>query len=155
MTSEVAPWRARISLKEPGRIACVATPGRPLRAIEHARGAGWGLATAAARPHLDPAALRCLLLPFSPCHPAAPLGIMAALLAGGKVILMDHFEPQQALELIEREQVTQFCGTPGMYRRLLQAPAQTRCDLSSLRRATLAGGFCPPAGPGPGITTTI
>lgn len=113
------------------------TTGRP-KGVVHTQSRYWGIAVRAASPRLDLSPLRCLLLPFPPYHYAGLLGIVATLLAGGKVILMDRFDPQQMLEYIETEKVSQIGGSPTMYRWLLRTPGQERYDLSSVQRVTFS-----------------
>ena len=57
---------------------------------------------------------------------------------GGKLILMHHWDPAEALRLIERERVTSFTGVPALSRELLRHPAWGRTDTSSLR--SMGGG---------------
>ncbi len=113
------------------------TTGRPKGAL-HTHGGMWGILARSAGARLDLSPLRCLLLPFSPYQFAGLFGIGVTLLAGGKVILMDHFDPQQMLEYIQRERVSQIGGAPTMYRWLLLTPGQERYDLSSLERLTFS-----------------
>jgi len=143
MGSGTSLWRARVSSKEEGRVAYPGGGG-PLRGIVHSRGAYWRLACREAQARLDPAAFRCLLVAF-PLHTYAGwLGMMAALLAGGKVVLAESPRPVHLLELVEREGVTLIAGTPGMYQALLEEAADGRYRLASLKRAVVAGP-CPPA----------
>ena len=72
------------------------------------------------------------------------LGIVGALISGGRIILMDHFDPVQMLEAIQNEQVSQVAGSPTMYRLMLMTPEERRFDLSSLRRVTFSTEPCPP-----------
>ena len=113
------------------------TTGRPKGAV-HTQGRYWGIAVRAASPRLDLSPLRCLLLPLPPYHFAGMFGIVVTLLAGGKVILMDRFDPQQMLKYIQKEKVSQIGGAPTMYRWLLRTPGQERYDLSSVRRITFS-----------------
>lgn len=113
------------------------TTGQP-KGVVHAQSRYWGLASKAASPRLDLSPLRCVLLPFPPYQYAGLFGIVVTLLAGGKVILMDRFDPQQMLEYIQREKVSQVGGSPTMYRLLLRAPGQEQYDLSSVQRVTFS-----------------
>jgi long-chain acyl-CoA synthetase len=54
-------------------------------------------------------------------------------LAGGRIVLTYKWDPGRALELIERERVTNFSGVPTMSRELLQHPDWATRDTSSLR----------------------
>ncbi len=126
-----------ISGRDLGRIAYTSgTTGWP-KGVAHSREAYWRLAHPSVGPRLDLSLLRCLLLPFPPYHFAGWLGLGAAFLAGGKVVLLERFHPERMLECIEREEVTQVGASPTMYRLLLDAPGQGRYDLSSLRRVTV------------------
>jgi acyl-CoA synthetase (AMP-forming)/AMP-acid ligase II len=63
-------------------------------------------------------ACNCLL------HPAT--------LVGGKVVMTYKWDPGRALELIERERITNFSGVPSMSRELLMHPDWATRDTSSL-----------------------
>jgi acyl-CoA synthetase (AMP-forming)/AMP-acid ligase II len=119
------------------------TSGLP-KGVAHTRGRTLGLLTRAVRPDLARTPLRCLLLPFAPYHFAGTFGVVSTLLAGGKVALLDRFDPRQMLETIQAERVTQIAAAPTMYRWLLRTPGQERYDLSSVRRLTFSTEPCPP-----------
>ena len=97
-----------------------------------------------AGPHLNLSLRRCLLLSFPPYQIAGMIGIVGVLLGGGRIILMDRFDPMQMLEAIQEERVTQVAGSPTMYRLMLMTPKGQQFDLSSLRRATFGSEPCPP-----------
>lgn len=61
-----------------------------------------------------------------------------ATLVGGALVLMYKWDPGRALELIEREKVTNFSGVPTMGRELLLHPDWSKRDTSSL--AAISGG---------------
>lgn len=61
-----------------------------------------------------------------------------ATLVGGALVLMYKWDPGRALELIERERVTNFSGVPTMGRELLLHPDWSKRDTSSL--AAISGG---------------
>lgn len=69
--------------------------------------------------------------------------LLAPLLAGATVIVMDRFAPERALEAIARHRVTVFPGVATMFRRLLDSPALAAADLSSLRLAVSGAAPCP------------
>jgi len=143
IASGTSLWRARVSPKEEGRIAYVSAAGGLPKGIVHTRGAYWRLFCREVAGQLDPALFRCLLLPF-PLHSYAGwLGLMAALVAGGKVVLMDGFDASHALGLVQREQVTLIAGTPPMLGALVDTARQGRYDLASLQLAA-SFGPCPP-----------
>ncbi len=64
-----------------------------------------------------------------------------ATLVGGKLVLMYRWEAGRALELIERERVTNFAGVPTMGRELLAHPDFATRDTSSM--IGLSGGGAP------------
>ena len=57
---------------------------------------------------------------------------------GGKLILMHKWDPEQALEIIEKERPTTFTGVPTMARELVNSPDFSKRDTSSLD--SLGGG---------------
>jgi fatty-acyl-CoA synthase len=64
-----------------------------------------------------------------------------ALFVGAPVVLRRRFDPQWALEAIERYRATHLVGVPVMLQRILALPAEERArrDTSSLRAAASAG----------------
>jgi long-chain acyl-CoA synthetase len=61
-----------------------------------------------------------------------------AVLVGATIYVLRAFGPAALLDLIEREHITQIFGLPMMYRAMLEHPAFSERDLSSLRRAMYA-----------------
>ena len=81
-------------------------------------------------------------LPFS--HSYGLNGaLLAPLLAGATVVLLERFSPEEALGAVARHRVTVFPGVATMFRRLLDAPALDAADLSSLRLALSGAAPCP------------
>lgn len=62
---------------------------------------------------------------------------------GNTTILTRQFDPEQVLELIEREKVTVFGAVPTMYQMMTQAKNWESSDLSSLRFCTSGGAPLP------------
>lgn len=58
---------------------------------------------------------------------------------GGCIVLQEHFDAGQALELIERERCSLFYGTPNMAQALHEHPERAKRDLSSLRGGATIG----------------
>ncbi|MFP5068219.1 acyl-CoA synthetase [Pseudonocardia nantongensis] len=82
----------------------------------------------------------------APLYHAAPLRFSATVQAlGGTVVVMERFDPEQALVLIERYRVTHSQWVPTMFVRMLKLPEEVRAryDLSSLRVAIHAAAPCP------------
>ncbi|MGI9616794.1 MAG: class I adenylate-forming enzyme family protein [Acidimicrobiales bacterium] len=69
---------------------------------------------------------------------------LTSLLSGRKLVLMDRWNADEALRLIERERVTAFTGVPTMVWDMLRSPELDRRDTSSLR---VVGNGGAPAGP--------
>ncbi len=74
------------------------------------------------------------------CH--AILVVNAA--AGGKLVMMHHFDAERALELIERERITTFGGVPTMVMQVLDSRSLTTRDTSSVRSVSYGGAPAPP-----------
>ncbi|MDF3145140.1 MULTISPECIES: AMP-binding protein [unclassified Streptomyces] len=72
-------------------------------------------------------------------HVYGNVAINGTLLAGGTVVLMERFAPDQALALISEHRATMFEGVPAMYAMLLAEPAVREADLTSLDRCTVGG----------------
>jgi long-chain acyl-CoA synthetase len=64
--------------------------------------------------------------------------------AGGKIVMMHHFDPQRALELIGRERITTFGGVPAMVMQVLDFPRFAQYDTSSIRSVSYGGAPAPP-----------
>ena len=64
----------------------------------------------------------------------------AILTHGGAIVLQRHFNPAEALALIEREQCTVYYGTPNMTLALVEHPDFATRDLSPLRTGLTIGG---------------
>ena len=64
--------------------------------------------------------------------------------AGGKLVMMHHFDPERALELIERERITIFGGVPAMVMQVIDSPNFAKRDTSSVRSISYGGAPCPP-----------
>jgi acyl-CoA synthetase (AMP-forming)/AMP-acid ligase II len=82
----------------------------------------------------------------APLYHSAPLRFtMAVHQAGGTVVVMEHFDATEALELIERYRVTFSQWVPTMFIRMLKLPddERDRYDLSSLQTAVHAAAPCP------------
>jgi len=78
-------------------------------------------------------------------HSAPSAAVGAALRQGATVIVMEHFDPEQYLALIEKYRVTHSQLVPTMFSRMLKLREEVRkrYDLSSLEFATHAAAPCP------------
>ena len=82
----------------------------------------------------------------APLYHAAPHGgVSLTIRHGGTAIIMERFEAEQALALVERHRVTHAQYVPTMFSRMLKLPenVRRRYDLSSLKVAIHAAAPCP------------
>jgi len=82
----------------------------------------------------------------APLYHGAPIGFAnATIQSGGTVIMMDKFDAETALQLIDRYRVTHSQWVPTMFVRLLKLPLKIRnqYDVSSQRCAVHAAAPCP------------
>jgi acyl-CoA synthetase (AMP-forming)/AMP-acid ligase II len=82
----------------------------------------------------------------APLYHAAPLGWSAGVQRlGGAVVVLERFDPVEALQAIERYRVTHAQFVPTHFIRLLKLDPETRAasDLSSLQMAVHAAAPCP------------
>jgi len=83
----------------------------------------------------------------APLYHSAPLvWSMTVHRMGGTVVVMEHFDPELCLSLMETYKVTHAQFVPTMFVRMLKLPESTRAahDLSSLRSAVHAAAPCAP-----------
>jgi len=82
----------------------------------------------------------------APLYHAAPLRFcMGVHMAGATVVVMERFDPEDALRLIEQHRVTLSQWVPTMFIRMLKLPDEVRAkyDVSSLQTAVHAAAPCP------------
>jgi long-chain acyl-CoA synthetase len=82
----------------------------------------------------------------APVYHAAPLGFSMCLQGlGGTVVMMEQFDPREALRCIEAYGCTHSQWVPTMFTRMLKLPEEDRRrhDISSLRGAIHAAAPCP------------
>ena len=82
----------------------------------------------------------------APLYHAAPLRFnMMATILGGTSVIMEHFDAEEFLKLVEKYKVTQSQLVPTMFVRMLKLPdeVRTRYDVSTLKGAIHAAAPCP------------
>src|SRR3712207_7834806 len=82
----------------------------------------------------------------APLYHAAPLRTCATVQAlGGTAVVMDRFDAEEALALIDRHRVTHSQWVPTMFVRMLKLPddVRGRYDVSTMRVAIHAAAPCP------------
>jgi long-chain acyl-CoA synthetase len=85
-----------------------------------------------------PQAAQLISVPFfhaTGCHSI----LCASLAFGSKLVMMYRWDPERALELIERERVTSFGGVPAMVWQVLESPSFSKRDLSSVTSVGYGG----------------
>ena len=65
--------------------------------------------------------------------------LMPALINGARLVTMRKWDPERAMQLIERERVTSAGGVPTVAWQLIEHPARAKYDLSSLEMVTYGG----------------
>jgi fatty-acyl-CoA synthase len=88
----------------------------------------------------------CVYLSPAPLYHAAPLRwCMSVHRLGGTVVVMEKFDPERALQLIEQHKITVSQWVPTHFVRMLKLPEDVRSkyDLSSLTSAVHAAAPCP------------
>ena len=114
---------------------------RPLPSISTAE--GFALRQAVNRYGLSGEAV---YLSPAPLYHAAPLAYVLSVQSfGGTVVMMERFDAERALGLIEKHRVTHSQWVPTMFVRMMKLPAEARAqfDLSSHKVAIHAAAPCP------------
>ena len=93
--------------------------------------------------HLTPADVSLACLPLF--HAFGQTCVMnATLYGGGTLVLLPRFEPDRALQAVERHKATLLLGVPTMYWYLVHYPAAHRYDWRSLRLCCSGAAALPP-----------
>ena len=71
------------------------------------------------------------------------VSLLCTTLVGGTLVVLESFDPGQALEVIERERTTHTSMVPVQYQRLLEHPGSGRHDTSSMRAMMSVGSALP------------
>ncbi|RVT94755.1 AMP-binding protein [Sphingomonas crocodyli] len=81
-----------------------------------------------------------------PLYHTGPLTMVRSLAGGSALIVMEHFDPERALQIIEREKIAGSVMVPTHFQRLLALPEDVRAkyDVSSMKRLAHTGAACPP-----------
>lgn len=70
--------------------------------------------------------------------------LLGALTNGGKIVIMDRWDPAAALSLIATERITMFQGPPSIFWDVLSCPEFAGADVSSLTNIGIGGQATPP-----------
>ncbi len=82
-----------------------------------------------------------LVLPLA--HTFGLSALLAGYLFGSPGVLMRWFDPERALELIERHKITYMAGVPTMFVNMTRHPNAARYDVSSVKRWLVGGAPMP------------
>jgi acyl-CoA synthetase (AMP-forming)/AMP-acid ligase II len=90
----------------------------------------------------------CTFVVPGPLHHA--MGVMpigTTLRSGGTAIILERFDAQQVVEVVEEHRATHLILVPTMAGRIVKLPPQTRSDhpMDTLEAVTLSGSPCPPS----------
>jgi len=72
-------------------------------------------------------------------------GLLACLITGASLVLQAVFDPARSLQLVDDEKITVLPGPPTLYASLLDHPARSTADVSSLRLAVTGAAVVPVA----------
>jgi long-chain acyl-CoA synthetase len=70
-------------------------------------------------------------------------GLLAPLLAGATVVILERFSPEAVFAAIKEHHVTVLPGVATIFRRLLNSASFAECDFTRLRRAVAGAAPCP------------
>ena len=70
-------------------------------------------------------------------------GLLAPLLSGATIVILERFTPEAVFAAINKHRVTVLPGVATIFRRLLNSAAFAECDFSSVRRAIAGAAPCP------------
>ncbi|GGM91238.1 fatty acid--CoA ligase [Thermopolyspora flexuosa] len=157
VAADARPPAVEVGPEDPATIFYTSgTTGRPKGALGSHRNLGqapmsvaYALARTRARAGADPyggmGGPRVTLLTVPLFHAT---GCFAALIptmfSGGTLVLMHKWDPERALQLIEREKVTAMTGVPTNAWQLLSHPSLDKYDISSLGGVGYGGAPAPP-----------
>jgi len=84
-------------------------------------------------------------LAVGPLYHTGPLGQARNVFAGTALVVMSHFDAEQALSLIERHRIAGAVMVPTHFQRMLALPeaVRGRYDVSSMKRLAHTGAACP------------
>jgi long-chain acyl-CoA synthetase len=96
-------------------------------------------------PPAQPSGQQSSLLSVPLFHATGCHSVMVASTAfGTKLVMMHHFDAERALQLIERERINAFGGVPTIVMQVIDSPAFSKYDLSSVTSVSYGGAPAPP-----------
>jgi long-chain acyl-CoA synthetase len=70
--------------------------------------------------------------------------LMGAVINGGKMVMMDRWNPVEALQLVAEERITMLQGPPSVFWDLIQCPEFAAADVTSVSNVGIGGQATPP-----------
>ncbi len=119
------------------------TTGKPKGALRRSVDPQGLMDTLRAMDLLDPSHVH---LVAGPMYHSAPSGLaLYSHLVGATVVIMPKFDPERALEQIQRHRCTSTFMAPTLLKRIVELPASVRAryDVSSMRTIIMAAAPCP------------
>jgi fatty-acyl-CoA synthase len=95
-----------------------------------------------ANQRFGPADRVCLPVPLFHCF-GCVLGVMAAVNHGSTLVILEGFDPVQAMTAVEQERCTALYGVPTMFIAILDHTLFSKFRFDSLRTGIMAGSPCP------------
>ncbi len=95
-----------------------------------------------ANQRFSPADRVCLPVPLFHCV-GCVLGVMAAINHGSTLVILEGFDPVQAMTAVEQERCTALYGVPTMFIAILDHKLFSKFRFDSLRTGIMAGSPCP------------
>ena len=83
-----------------------------------------------------------IVVPLFHCF-GCVLGVMSCLTHGTAMVLMTRYQPEQEMEILQKERCTAVHGVPTMFIGMLEHPSFDKFDFSHLRTGIMAGSPCP------------
>lgn len=102
----------------------------------------WDSTRVCERLHIGPDDVFLMMLPASFIF-ACFVIFTNAIMGRSKIVIMENFEPAEALMLQERERVSVLYGVPTMFTLMLNHPEFEKFDLTSNRTGYISGAACP------------
>jgi fatty-acyl-CoA synthase len=116
--------------------------GTPKGVMSSHRSLIWNSTRVCERLRISPDDVFLMMLPCS--HIFASFVLFTnAIMGRSKIVMMESFEPGEALRLQEKERVTVLYGVPTMFTMMLSHPDFDRFDLTSNRTGYMSGSSCP------------
>ena len=141
---ETADWSRLLEPRPPALILYTSgSTGRPKGAVLSHAALDAALVSWAG-PVMGLTGTDCVLATLPLSHSFGINGaLLAPILAGARVAIVESFTPPAALAAIAQHGVTVFPGVATMFRRLLDTPALDRSELTTLRIAVSGAAPCP------------